>query len=166
MKKDMDSRKSRISVKKLWLGCILAVMLSASVPVRAEGLDRIDTGDLTEAVADMQDSDAVLLAKQIEQIQDSSQLDAEFSALEEESAMIVEEVERQRAEAIRSKIWGAVIIVLVIGIFSMGVVSTRESKKEEDAEPEEKKGFRKKLDQKEDKETEDEEEEIEIENIL
>ncbi len=166
MKKDMDSRRNWILVKKLWLGCILAAMLSVSVSVQAEGLDRIDTEDSTEVVADMQDSDAVLLAKQIEQLPDSSQLDAEFSALEEESVMIVEEVERQRAEARRSKIWGAVIIVLVIGIFSMGVVSTRESKKAEDADSAEEKGFRKKLGRQKEKGKEDAKEEMEIENIL
>ncbi len=151
---------------KIWYGCILAVMLAVSFPVRAEGIDRIDTGDLRPVVADMQDDDAVLLAKQIEQLPDSSQLDAEFAALEEESAMIVEEIERQRAEARRSKIWGAVIVVLVIGIFSMGVVSTRESKKEEDAEPAKKKGFRKNLGRQKDEKTEAAEEEMEIENIL
>ena len=45
--------------------------------------------------------------------------------------MIVEEVERQREEARRSKIWGTVIILLVMGIFGMGVVSTVKDKKAE-----------------------------------
>ncbi len=152
---------------KIWYGCILAAMLLVSFPVRAEGIDQINnTENLTEAAMDTQDSDAVLLAKQIEQLPDSSQLDAEFAALEEESTMIVEEVERQRAEARRSKIWGAAIVLLVIGIFSMGVVSTRESKKEEDAEPAKKKGFRKKLGRQKDEKAEAAEEEMEIENIL
>ncbi len=134
MKRNMNMGKGRISGKNMLYGCILAAMLSASFPVQAEEIDRANTGDLTEAAADIQDSNAMLLAKQIEQLQDSTQLDAEFSELEEESAMIVEEVERQRAEARRCKIWGVVIIVLVIGIFSMGVVSTIESKKEEEIE--------------------------------
>lgn len=59
------------------------------------------------------------------------ELDQEFKAMEEESVMIVEEVERYRAEARRSKIWGAVIILLIIGIFATGIISTGKKDKEE-----------------------------------
>ena len=55
---------------------------------------------------------------------DVAGLDAEMAAEEETSKMIIEETERYRTEARRSKIWAAVIIVLVVGIFAMGIVST------------------------------------------
>lgn len=62
------------------------------------------------------------------------ELDQEFKSLEEESVMIVEEVERYRAESRRSKIWGAVIIVLIAGIFATGIISTRKNGKDENKE--------------------------------
>lgn len=62
------------------------------------------------------------------------ELDQEFKAMEEESVMIVEEVERYRAESRRSKIWGAVIIVLIAGIFATGIISTRKNGKDENKE--------------------------------
>lgn len=58
------------------------------------------------------------------------ELDQEFRAMEEESVMIVEEVERYRAEARRSKIWGAVIILLIMGIFATGIISAGKNDKE------------------------------------
>ncbi len=51
-------------------------------------------------------------------------LNDEFAAEEEEGKLVVEEVERQRTEIRRSKIWGAVIILLVLGVFATGIVST------------------------------------------
>lgn len=67
---------------------------------------------------------------------DVGALDAEMEQEQLESKMIVEETERQRAEARRSKIWGAVIILLVVGIFATGIVSTiqAERKKKETEE--------------------------------
>lgn len=62
------------------------------------------------------------------------ELDQEFKAMEEESVMIVEEVERYRAESRRSKIWGAVIIVLIAGIFATGIISTRKNGNDENKE--------------------------------
>lgn len=50
-------------------------------------------------------------------------LDRELAAAEAEGKMLVEEVERQRAEGKRSRIWMVVIIVLVIGIFVTGIIS-------------------------------------------
>lgn len=55
---------------------------------------------------------------------DVDMLNAEMAAEEETSRLIIEETERYRAESRRSKIWGAVIIVLVIGMFATGIVST------------------------------------------
>lgn len=65
---------------------------------------------------------------------DIEALDAELEALEVENKIIVEEVERYRAEVRRSRIWGAIIVLLVIGIFAVGIVSTvrAERKKKED----------------------------------
>lgn len=48
--------------------------------------------------------------------------------------MVVEEVERYRAEAKRSRIWGTVIVLLIAGIFAVGVISTRKSKKNSEKE--------------------------------
>lgn len=56
-------------------------------------------------------------------------LDAEMAAMEEESRLIIEVTERYRAEARRSKIWGAVIVLLVIGIFATGIISTAQAEK-------------------------------------
>lgn len=55
---------------------------------------------------------------------DVTALDEQFALEEEEGKMLVEAVEHQRDEARRSKIWGAVIVVLVIAIFATGIVST------------------------------------------
>ncbi len=56
-------------------------------------------------------------------------LDAEMAAEEETSRLIIEETERYREESRRSKIWASVIIVLVIGIFATGIVSTVQAEK-------------------------------------
>lgn len=59
-------------------------------------------------------------------------LDTEMAALEAENEMIVEEVERLRAEEKRSQIWKIVIGLLVVGIFVTGIISTMQSKKKKD----------------------------------
>lgn len=69
-------------------------------------------------------------------------LDQEFQAMEEESAMIVEEVERYRAESRRSKIWGAVIILLIMGIFATGIISTGKNDKDEEKDGDEKENLK------------------------
>lgn len=55
---------------------------------------------------------------------DVEALNDEFAIEEEEGKIVVEEVERQRTERRRSKIWGAVIIILVLGVFVTGIIST------------------------------------------
>ena len=60
---------------------------------------------------------------------DVEALNAEMAAEEALSKLIVEETERYRAEARRSKIWGAVIVLLVIGIFATGIISTVQAEK-------------------------------------
>ncbi len=62
---------------------------------------------------------------------DTAGLDAEMEEIEAESKMIVEEVERYRAEEKRSRMWGVVIVLLVAGIFATGVISTVKSGKKE-----------------------------------
>lgn len=60
----------------------------------------------------------------VEMEMDVATLDEQFALEEEEGRMLVEAVEQQRDEARRSKIWGTVIVVLVIAIFATGIVST------------------------------------------
>lgn len=50
-------------------------------------------------------------------------LDAEMAVNEAETKFVVEVVEKYRADARRSKIWGTVIILLVAGIFGVGIFS-------------------------------------------
>lgn len=63
---------------------------------------------------------------------DVAALDAEMEAEIAEAKLVVEEVERYRAEAKRSRIWGIVIVVLVIAIFAVGIISTIQVKKKND----------------------------------
>lgn len=124
MKGNKNRKGNGISGKGILCSCVMAAALAVSLPVHAEELHTVDVNNSTEAISSAQATDdAELLAKQIQQLENSAELDAEFSNLKEESVMIVEEVERQHEEARRSKIWGAVIILLVMGIFGMGVVS-------------------------------------------
>lgn len=57
-------------------------------------------------------------------------LDKEMKTAEAESKLVVEEVERYRAEARRSRIWGTVIVLLVVGIFATGILSTVKAERE------------------------------------
>lgn len=135
MKKNKSVRRNRILGRYILCVGIMAMLLSMPLPVRAAGTQTVGVESLIGVMAAVQNTDDVeVLENQIQQIENSTELDAEFSALEEESVMIVEEVERQRMEARRSKIWGAVIIVLVVGIFSMGIVSAVKDKKMENME--------------------------------
>ena len=71
---------------------------------------------------------------------DVDMLNAGMAEEEETSRLIIEETERYRAESRRSKIWGAVIVLLVLGLFATGIISTvrseREEEKDDDAKPE------------------------------
>lgn len=55
---------------------------------------------------------------------DVEALDEELEALQVRDKIIVEEVERYRVEARRSRIWGTVIVLLVVGILAVGIIST------------------------------------------
>ncbi|MCM1201838.1 MAG: SH3 domain-containing protein [Bacteroides fragilis] len=61
-------------------------------------------------------------------------LNAEMAANEEETKFVVEVVEKYRADARRSKMWGTIIIVLVIGIFGVGIFSAVRGGRNEEAE--------------------------------
>lgn len=61
---------------------------------------------------------------------DAEGIDKEFQETETEGKLVIEEVERYRAEAKRSRIWGIVIVLLVVGIFATGIISTTKAEKE------------------------------------
>lgn len=67
---------------------------------------------------------------------DVEALDKELAEAAEEGRLIIEEVERYRTEAKRSRIWGIIIVLLVVGIFTTGIISTvkieKEKKKDDD----------------------------------
>lgn len=67
-----------------------------------------------------------------EQEIDVAGLDAEMEAVEQEAELVVETVERYRAETRRSKIWGTVIVILVVGIFATGIISSVRGKYKEE----------------------------------
>ncbi len=59
-------------------------------------------------------------------------LDAEMSVNEEEGKLVLETVEKYNMEAKQSKIWGGVIILLVVAIFAVGIISAVKSRQEEE----------------------------------
>lgn len=69
---------------------------------------------------------------------DIEALDAEMQQEQTEGKMLVEEIERQRAEGKRSKIWGLIIVLLVAGIFATGLISTIQAEKAEKSTKEKK----------------------------
>ena len=85
----------------------------------ADGWCRVRYQDMTGYIRPAQ-------AAEIER--DVEALDDEFAAAESEGKLVVEEVERQRTETKRSRIWGAVILLLVAGIFVTGIFSVVRSR--------------------------------------
>lgn len=77
--------------------------------------------------------DTVKAAVQVEG-ESLEELDRELDEMEQTNKVIIEEVERMRAEQKRSRIWTVVIVVLVLSIFGVGIYSTiianREDKEE------------------------------------
>ena len=67
---------------------------------------------------------------------DLEALDDEMAAQEVENKLIAEGVERYLAEARRSRVWGTAIVLLVIGIFAVGIVSTVRTEKRNKEESE------------------------------
>lgn len=66
-----------------------------------------------------------------EETLDLEALDDELAAQEVENKLIAEGVERYLTEARRSRMWGVVIVLLVIGIFAVGIVSTIRTEKKD-----------------------------------
>lgn len=86
-----------------------------------------------EAVQDdqgLQSEQNAQIALEAEEL-DLDALDDELAAQEVENKLIAEGVERYLEEARRSKIWGAVIVLLVISIFAVGIVSTIRAEKKD-----------------------------------
>lgn len=77
-----------------------------------------------------QDVTGYVQAGQVSEMEvDVEALGEEFAVEEAEGALVVEAVERQRDESRRSKVWGTVIVLLVVGIFGTGIVSVVKARK-------------------------------------
>lgn len=82
--------------------------------------------------------DTVKVAAQIEG-EALEELNKEMELLEQENKIIIEEVERVRAEQKRSTVWTIVIAVLIVAIFAVGIYSTiRANRLDKEKETEEK----------------------------
>lgn len=108
----------------LLLCCVISMLLTTAIPVRAEQI---------EAAVEEQTAETKLQEEQVIQLEDVTGLDAEFEALEEESVLIVEEVEQYRKDAERKKILRIIVIVLVIVVFGVGIVTGLREKKKKDS---------------------------------
>lgn len=117
------------------------IEMKASPEKAAETLMTFQAGDLLFAVGEAeagwyhviyQDKEGYVEEEGlvIQEI-DVEGLNAEMAANEEETKFVVEVVEKYRADARRSKIWGTVIIVLVAGIFGVGIFSAVRANKRE-----------------------------------
>lgn len=117
------------------------IEMKASPEKTAETLMTFQAGDLLFAVGEAEDGwyhviyqekegyveETGLVMREI----DVEGLNAEMAANEAETKFVVEVVEKYRADARRSKIWGTVIIVLVAGIFGVGIFSAVRANKRE-----------------------------------
>lgn len=111
-------RVFRFSLLLCWMISILWIIV---IPVKAEQ---------TEATVENQTVETNPQEEGVIQIEDITGLNAEFEALEEESALIVEEVEQYRKEAKRKSIQKNIVIVLTIVVFGVGIATgIREKKK-------------------------------------
>lgn len=61
---------------------------------------------------------------------EQEELDRQFEEEKIESKILIEEVVRQRKEAKQTRIWGAIIVVLVLAIFGVGIYSHLAAKKD------------------------------------
>jgi len=110
----------------------------------AETLMVFQAGDLIFAVGEPEDgwyrviyqgNEGYVKEKGLDALEiDIEGLNAEMAANEAETEFVVEAVEKYRADARRSKIWGTVIIVLVASIFGVGIFSAVKGNKNGDAE--------------------------------
>lgn len=64
-------------------------------------------------------------------ILDAAQLEQEMKKIEEEDKAFIESLEMQRKAIARSKVWRAVIIILIAAVFATGMVSALHRPKED-----------------------------------
>lgn len=109
------------TVTKLPYGCLV---------IYIEGNDewsKVRTGEFTGYVK------SALLQKE----SPNAELHEEMEKLETYDAEFVNEVERLMAEKRESRIFGAIIVVLIVAIFGVGIFSTMRKKKKAEGEKEE-----------------------------
>lgn len=109
-------RSFRISLLLCWM---ISMLLTTVMQVKAEQIEKTVEDQTIETRP----------GNEIIQIEDITGLDAEFEALEEESVLIVEEVERYRKEAKRNMIQRIVVIMLAVAILGVGVITGLQEKK-------------------------------------
>ncbi len=110
-------RMFRISLLFWWMAVTL---WTTGIPVQAEETKSTAVGQAVET--QLQEEGVI-------QIEDITGLDGEFGALEEESVIIVEEVERYRKETKRKGVQKVVVLILVIAIFGVGIMTGLQEKK-------------------------------------
>ncbi len=110
-------RMFRISLLFWWMAVTLWTTL---IPVQAEG---------TKSTAADQAVETQLQEENVIQMEDVIGLNGEFEALEDESVLIVEEVERYRKETKRKGVQKVVVLILVIAIFGVGIMTGLQEKK-------------------------------------
>ena len=118
------------------------IEMKASPEETAETLRTFQAGDLLFAVGETaegwyhvvyQEKEGYVEKEGLTVLElDIEGLNAEMAVNEAETKFVVETVERYRADARRSKIWGTVIIVLVAGIFGIGIFSAVRANRGED----------------------------------
>lgn len=120
------------------------IEMKAAPEKTAETLMTFQKGDLIFAVGEVEDgwyhviyqgNEGYVEEGGLARVEiDVEGLNAEMAVNEAETKFVVEVVEKYRADARRSKIWGTVIIVLVIGIFGVGIFSAVRTNRMEDEE--------------------------------
>lgn len=106
------------------------------IPKSLQNVETAPDEDSGEAAADVADGaekeqggGAALAVEPI----DVDALNAEFEEQGAESEIVVEMVEKYRADTRRSRIWGVLIAALIIAIFAVGIISTVRAEKAEKA---------------------------------
>lgn len=69
--------------------------------------------------------------EQLKSIGDKAALDQEFRQNADNDEMLMNELERIRSQKLRSRIWGTIIVVLVVAMFAVGIFSAKKKNEEE-----------------------------------
>lgn len=72
-----------------------------------------------------------LQTTQLKTIGNKDELDAEFEKISNTVQLIFEEIVTMEKETKQARVWGTVIVVLIIAIFGVGIVSALKKNKEE-----------------------------------